>query len=127
MDMVEGADPRAPRISEMDIREVVRRLNGALGPTLVASLAGSRDPEMSHKWARADCAEPEEACARRLRFAYRQFRSISEVEGEQVARLWFIRANPALGDEPPVDAIRDDHLKATAAAAALIIHDGFYG
>ena len=35
----------------LGIREITRRLNGCLGGTLVASLAGAMDTKASYRWA----------------------------------------------------------------------------
>jgi hypothetical protein len=109
------------------IREITRRLNSALGPTLVASLAGSKDPKASLGWARADGPGPKSDAVRRLHFAHPLWLAISASEGEQVARMWFIGSNPLLGYDSPVDAIRENRFEEMTAAAAAIVEDGFLG
>jgi hypothetical protein len=42
------------RTIRLDIREITRRLNGSLGGTLVASLAGSKDTKLPYRWAKVD-------------------------------------------------------------------------
>ncbi|MHA7155348.1 hypothetical protein [Arthrobacter sp. TMN-50] len=64
---------------------------------------------------------------KRLQFAYAQWILISDAEGEHVARMWFIGANPWLGHDSPIDAIRADKYRETAAAAAAMVDDGFIG
>ncbi|HEY8310454.1 MAG TPA: hypothetical protein VIG47_07855 [Gemmatimonadaceae bacterium] len=102
-------------------------MNSALGATLVASLAGSKDPKISYKWARADGPEPKNDAVRRLQFAHTQWLAITASEGEHVARMWFIGSNPLLDYDTPVDAIRENRFKEAAAAAAAIVEDGFLG
>ena len=41
----------------MGIHDIVRELNGALGSTLVTTLAGSKDRELPIRWAKADGPE----------------------------------------------------------------------
>ncbi|MDJ0318935.1 hypothetical protein [Pseudarthrobacter sp. PS3-L1] len=113
------------RTARLGIREIVRRLNAALGATLVAALSGSKDRKISYKWAQQDGPTPNAHAVKRLQFAYAQWILISEAEGEHVARMWFIGANPWLDHDSPVDAIRSDKYRETAAAAAAMVDDGF--
>lgn len=115
------------RTARLGIREIVRRLNAALGATLVAALAGSKDRRISYKWAQQDGPNPNAAAVKRLQFAYAQWILVSEAEGEHVARMWFIGANPWLDHDSPIDAIRDDRFRETAAAATAMVDDGFIG
>lgn len=115
------------RTARLDIREIVRRLNSALGATLVAALAGSRDRRASYGWAKEDGPTPKVAAVKRLQFAYDQWQLVAGAEGEHVARMWFIGANSWLEDDSPIDAIREDRFKQTANAARAMIDDGFSG
>ncbi len=115
------------RTARLGIREIVRRLNAALGATLVAALAGSKDRRISYKWAQQDGPNPNPAAVKRLQFAYAQWILVSEAEGEHVARMWFIGANPWLDHDSPIDTIRDDKFRETAGAAAAMVDDGFIG
>lgn len=119
-----GAHAAAIRL---DVHEIVRRLNGAVGATLVAALAGSRDPKIGYRWARADGPTPRPESVTRLQFAYEQWGQVAAAEGEHVARMWFLGANPRLGYDTPVDAIRQGRFKDVAAASAAIAEDGFAG
>lgn len=111
----------------LDIREVTRRLNTALGGTLVSALAGSADPKSSHKWAKEDGPAPRPETARRLYFAYEQWQQVADAEGEHVARVWFIGANPWLGYDTPVNAIRENRFLDVANAAQALVDDAFSG
>lgn len=113
--------------STVSIPEIVRRLNSALGATLVASLAGSTDPKISYSWARSDGPEPNSEVVSRLRCAYALWLRICASEGEQIARMWFIGSNPLLGHESPVDAIRADRYPQLVAAAEAMVERGFLG
>lgn len=90
----------AVRTNELGVREIVRRLNAGLGPTLVAELAGCKDRRISHEWAKEDGPEPNQAAVRRLMAAIRLWTELSEAHGEHVARLWFIGSNPWLDEVP---------------------------
>lgn len=115
------------RSISLDIREVIRRLNAALGGTLVSALAGASDTKASHRWARENGPQPRPETAKRLIFAYEQWQKVSEAEGEHVARVWFIGANPWLDYDTPVNAIREDRLREVAAAATALVDDAFSG
>ncbi len=92
---------------EPDIHRVARDLLDALGRTLIAALAGTRDRQLPKSWAREDGPLPSPAEARRLRLARATFLRISDVEGGDVARAWFILGNKRLG-ATPLTAIRED-------------------
>jgi hypothetical protein len=111
----------------LSIHEVVRRLTAALGPTLVAALSGTTDRTLPLEWARHDGPEPEPEMQARLRHALVTWRTVAEVEGDDVARLWFIGANPWLGDESVVSALREDRFKDVDAAADAMVNDSYPG
>lgn len=113
--------------ARLGIREVVRQLNSALGATLVAALTGSKDPRISYKWARENGPEPKPAAVQRLLLAHRAWITVSTNEGEHVARLWFIGANPWLGEVSPIEAIASMESKKVMAAAQAMIDDSFNG
>lgn len=115
------------RAVRLDLREITRRLNAALGGTLVSALAGSKDSKASHKWAKEGGPEPRPETIRRLVFAYEQWQNVAEAEGEHVARVWFIGANPWLEYDTPITAIREDRLKEVGIAAQALIDDAFSG
>lgn len=115
------------RTIRLDIREIVRRLNAALGGTLVSAMAGSKDTKISHKWAKESGPQPRPEAIKRLVFAYEQWQQVSDAEGEHVARVWFIGANPALDDDTPVNAIREGRYKEVRRAARNLVDDAFTG
>lgn len=115
------------RAISLDIREVTRRLNASLGGTLVSALAGSSDSKSSHKWAKSNGPRPRQESATRLNFAYQQWQRVTEAEGEDVARMWFIGANPRLDYDTPVNGIRVGNFQQVAAAATALVEDSFNG
>lgn len=120
-------NPAFRRAITLDIREITRRLNAALGATLVSALAGSSDTKSSHKWAKSTGPTPRPETVKRLYFAYEQWQKVSEAEGEHTARVWFIGANPWLGYDTPVQAIREGRLPEVAVAAQALVDDSFSG
>ena len=109
--------------ARLGIREVVRQLNTALGATLVAALSDSKDPRISYKWAREKGPEPKPAAVQRLLLAHRAWIAVSTNEGEHVARLWFIGANPWLDEVSPIEAIANMESKKVMAAAQAMIDE----
>ena len=109
----------------MDIREIIRRLNAGLGPTLVAGLSGSTDRSVSRLWAQLGGPLPSDDEELRLLCAYAQWRAVAATEGEDVARLWFIGSNPWLKQDAPVDAIREGRFREVAAAAGAMVSEAF--
>ena len=107
----------------MGIHDVARQLNAGLGPTLVSALAGARDRKLPIRWARADGPEPGPDFRRRLLLAHRVWTQIAPGETEQVARAWFIGANPFLDEDTPLTAIREDRARQVIAAAAAFVED----
>lgn len=113
--------------ARLNVREIVRQLNGALGATLVATLAGNKDSKISYRWAREDGPVPKDESVARLQLAHRAWSTLSAVEGEHVARMWFIGANPWLGEVSPVQAIRDNRSKDVMNAVTAMVEDRFAG
>ena len=105
----------------MDIHVIVRELNAALGPTLVAGLAGSKDRKLPIRWAKADGPEPRAEATNRLTFAHRQWMLLAAADGDHVARQWFIGGNPHLGETTPITAIREGHHSEVASAVKSFI------
>lgn len=100
----------------MDIHRIVHALNAALGPTLVAALSGSKDAKQPIKWAKPDGPTPSPDFQRRLQLAHRTWIRLEPVEGEHVARAWFIGGNPLLNEDTPLTAIREDRPQELDAA-----------
>ena len=99
----------------------------ALGATLVASLVGSKDPKISYKWAKPAGPHPRDEAKKRLQLALRAWRIVSTSEGADVARMWFLGANPWLGETSPVEAIGHDRSKEVMEAAMAMVEDRFAG
>ena len=109
--------------ARLDIHELVRQLNTVLGPTLVAALSGTRDRKLPIKWAKSDGPTPGVDFQRRLQLAHRVWTQIAGAESDHVARSWFIGANPQLGEDTPLTALRQDRSAQVVAAAAAFVED----
>ncbi len=116
-----GGDGGYRWIIGLNPHELVSRLVGHLGPTLVALLAGVKDRKLPNKWARADGPVPRPESHRRLLTALRAWTMISSAEGDHVARAWFIGANPRLGEEAPVICLREGRDADVLAAASAFV------
>lgn len=115
-----------PSDPSVELRECTRRLNGRLGPSLASAVARSTGPEHARAWV-TKSAVPGSSAARRLRAAYSAWCTVSEAEGEALARMWFTGANPWLDDDSPVNALRLGRLDAVRRAATAIEDGSFAG
>ena len=111
-----------------DTVDLTRRLTAALGPTLVSTLAGSRDTRAALSWSEEGGNRPSQDALRRLECADAVWRTVSGAEGDQVARLWFVGANPFLHNEDTaITAIRDGRFDEVIGAAQALADDSFTG
>lgn len=111
--------------SELGSQELAQRLNAALGPALVAALAGARDSGAPRAWEKRGGAAPQAEQTRRLSFAYGVWQQLAKAESEGITRAWFIGGNPFLGEVTPLTAIREDRFDEVRAAAQARVDDDF--
>lgn len=109
------------RITDVAVKIGLQELLDELGPTLVAYVADVRSRQMPARWATGESAPRAEA-AGRLAAAHRAFRIVGMSDGPDVARRWFIGANPRLGCSP-AEAIRNGRGDAAIAAAHAFADD----
>lgn len=98
-------------------------LVGNLGSTLVAYLTGVESRSMPRRWALGE-ANPRAEAAARLLTAYTAWLAIVWTDGYDVARNWFIGANPWLGDISPAEAIRNGDTRVLGAVQNFIEDGG---
>jgi len=108
-----------------DVRAVATHLVARLGPTLIAALSGSSNRRISYDWAQGKGLGPGDPAVPRLLLAQRVWDVVSDAEGDNVARLWFIGANPWLGDVTPIGAIRELRVDEVMNAARAMAEDQF--
>ncbi|MQY23560.1 hypothetical protein [Nocardia macrotermitis] len=108
--------------SRLPASELARQLVHNLGPTLVALLADVRDRKLPYKWSQTDGPRPRDAALTRLQVAHRCWNMLSGTESADVARSWFIGANPHLDEESPAIAIRDGRYREVITAAVAFAH-----
>ncbi|GGD76763.1 hypothetical protein [Microbacterium murale] len=104
------------------IPEVVSRLRTVLGRDVVAVLT-ARTPRAVTRWVAGD-AEPPAREEDLLRDAFQIAQVLSEVEPDEVIRAWFMGMNPQLGDESPVEALREGRVRDAMAAARAFVNAG---
>jgi hypothetical protein len=107
----------------VEIKDVARYLQEALGQKLVAYMADVSDPKRVGRWAQGAQAPRDEA-ERRLRAAFQIFHLLFAEESAHVVRAWFIGMNPQLDDDSPAEAIREGRLKEALAAAKAFVTGG---
>jgi hypothetical protein len=117
MDILSKAHADAMR---KELHELVAELIAELGPTAVQAMTGTRDRSMPAAWARQD-SRPRARTETQLRLGYRVWSMMQEAEGPRVAAAWMIGANPRLGEDTPLTAIRDLHPADVVGAAEAFI------
>ncbi|SIE11791.1 hypothetical protein [Mycobacteroides abscessus] len=105
----------------LPVPELARQLVAHLGATVVAALAGVRDRGLPHKWAVDGGVTPRPAALTRLQVAHRAWVTVATAEGEDIARAWFLGANPRLDETPPYLAIREGEFNKVMAAAVAFV------
>lgn len=107
-----------------DAHEMARQLNSHLGPTLVVALADGTSKEQALEWGQPDGPEPSADAARRLELAHHVWTEVAAAEGDDVARAWLTGGNPLLGEDTPVNAIRERRATEVMAAVRALIEGG---
>ena len=101
-----------------------QRLLSALGPTLTMALVGADNPDLPGEWLKIGGAAPTDEQARRMRLAAEIWDQLEESDGPDVARMWFLGANPTLGDSSAIEAISQDRFHSVRAAAESFVLGG---
>jgi hypothetical protein len=104
-----------------ELHELVAELVAELGPTAVQAMTGTRDRSMPAAWARADGPTPRPGTQNQLRLGYRIWTALRDAEGPRVAAAWMIGANPRLGEDTPLTAIREMRPADVVGAAEAFI------
>lgn len=111
-DLEEAAN--TPLIEFQELREisgdVIGYLIDSLGEKLTAYMIKEPDPAILREY-QADPSAISEEAAERLFAAHEIFARLSEYEGCEVARSWFIGMKDSLGDEAPASFIRDSDIQ----------------
>ncbi len=93
-----------------DVDVLVKDLRAALGPRLVALLAGVNETRAVHQWADGTRELRSAATEQRLRLAYQLWKLITTRDSDRVAQAWFAGLNPKLDDTSPARLVRDGDL-----------------
>lgn len=104
---------------------MVAELVNQLGPTAVQAMTGTRDRSMPAAWARAGGSTPRKHTQDQLRLGYRVWTMLREEEGPNVAAAWMSGANPRLGEDTPITAIREMRAGDIVGAAEAFIVDTY--
>jgi hypothetical protein len=93
-----------------DVPVIAKELRAALGPRLVALIAGVSETRAVHQWADGTRELKSTVTERRLRLAYQLWKLITMRDSDRVAQAWFIGLNPKLDDTSPARLLRDGDL-----------------
>ncbi|MGN6031231.1 MAG: XRE family transcriptional regulator [Thermomicrobiales bacterium] len=100
------------------INELAAELQGLLSRRLTAYIAGVTDAKAVTRWANGDVKEIRDPWVeQRLRATYEVATYLLNFESSATVKAWFIGLNPQLGDEAPVDLLRNNRLKDVLSAA----------
>ncbi len=102
--------------------EIATRLQEVLGQDVVAVIVG-RSQRSVTRWVAGD-AVPAAREERLLRDTYQVVELMTEVEGAEVTRAWFIGMNPQLNDDAPSEVIAAGRVRDVLAAARAFLNAG---
>lgn len=101
--------------AQVSVADLAKSMHELLGPRLMSLMIGVEDKTVT-RWMNGT-SKPTLKHERRLRCAYQIFEMLKSVDASPTIRAWFMGMNPQLDDTSPAEAIAEDHLKDTLAAA----------
>lgn len=107
-------------VTRMSIQDVVRALNENLGPTIVQTIAGTKDRGAPSRWARGN-GTPRPEAQQRLRHGYQVWWTIAKIDGSSVALAWLMGSNPRLDYEIPLQLVIDGRIREALGAAESFV------
>lgn len=110
-----------------EIHALVAELLKELGPTAIQAMTGTRDRTMPSRWARPEGPNPQKPTEQKLRLGYRVWVMMRDAETTPVAAAWMLGANPYLGEDTPLTAIREDRAGDVIGAATAFTAGMFAG
>jgi hypothetical protein len=100
------------------VSEVASVLQEILSRRLTAYIVGVADGKTISRWSSGEITDIRDAAIeKRLRTTYEITQLLMTNDSAQTAKAWFIGLNPQLDDVSPAEAIRNDQLKESLAAA----------
>jgi len=99
-----------------------------LGQRLVAYATGTRSPQAIGRWARGDDVPDGKGTEERLRALYSIYLILrgpaqARIEEPATIRTWLVSANSHLGDEPPLEFLRNGNPLPAQLAARDLVRD----
>lgn len=108
---------------EVDIHDIAKFLQGALGQRLTAHIARVSDIKAVAAWS-AGKQQPRDGSEQRLRAAFQVFHLLQQEDSSYVVRAWFIGMNPQLENEAPADVLREGRFRDVFLAAEAYVSGG---
>jgi hypothetical protein len=100
------------------LNEMASALQERLSRRLTAYIAGVDNGKTVSRWASGEVgAIRDHGVEQKLRTAFEIYLLLANYESSTTIRAWFIGLNPQLGDESPIDVLREGRLKDAVAAA----------
>jgi len=100
------------------LNEMAGALQERLSRRITAYIAGIDNGKTVSRWASGEVGTiRDHEVEQKLRTAYEISLLLANYESTATIRSWFIGLNPQLGDDTPIDALREGRLKETVVAA----------
>jgi hypothetical protein len=104
-----------------DLAGLADELVRNVGATMVAAMTG-KGRTTPYRWAKGEVA-PTAATETRLRLGCRVWWTLAQDQGPNVALAWLAGANPRLGEDTPVTAIREGRDREVIGAVQAFLAD----
>lgn len=101
------------------VQDMLRCLISRLGTTAVAFLTGATDRGRLHPWIHGQEQESLATATQRICAAHRAWEVMAAITNDDVARQWFIAANPELDQRSPIEALREGEVHQVLKAARI--------
>jgi hypothetical protein len=106
------------------VDRIASDLQQALGQRLVAYVTQNRSPKVVGRWARGEGEPQDDDAKQRLRGLYRTWLILASTEEPPTIRNWLLGANPHLGDQAPIELLREGDSTKVQRAAQEFVRDG---
>ncbi len=118
--------PTKTKVFTAAMRKDIHAVGAELGSTAIQGMKGARDGSMPSRRAKGDGAQPQVKTEERLRLSHRVWLMLAD-ENPRVASACTIGANPVLGEDTPLTAMRANRVAEVVATVEATTTDTFAG
>jgi hypothetical protein len=105
-----------------DVSRLADELQRAIGQRLVAYAVGVRSPQAVGRWARGERV-PRPKTVVKLMDLYGVYLVLSETERDEMIVAWLLGGNPHLGENAPIELLREGDDEPVLSAAIAFVLD----